>query len=389
MIRHIAFLPFEIGMPLEGRLSELEIPGLEPTAATKQGATLSTDVRFWSDGGERVIALNHLGFGILATLVQQSSKPLNPNTVAMLLVRRAEFHRDAIAGTVEDVKSLIAIKDQIARQCSRAQGKRKRPDLWECVPYVVSLFFLQTETCFQDLQASAQRSVAALLEPSLVNCSDDAGAPDMSLVAQLVDELELGRTGGLCKDVDISPHVEVFMSWAGVVVLTQDGLELQESEELFRYLEVRTQLAWSMAHFCRLWCIHHQGKGKIPARVTSELRLRITPIVRQAVKMTQATSTTRFRQLSDALGQTSELSAEVGSAEVALADLTEFTEIQVLSSRRKYERAVAIALFILTSSQVLPVFFHEPIYSVRMTPLVIATMGVVGAVAVFAIARGT
>ena len=394
MIEQWSFVPFDSGASLSGQLDRINLPAewvpLKETEISKN--RVGQGVRGWiipetaPTDGSRYLYLNEQGFGIyVARTNLWPNAQMEPGIVVDILDVRRKLHIEAISGEGELALQIKVIARYIQEVYSL---RRSRPDIFKGVPYVLSIYL---SDLISEKQIRKTQALLALIEPSLIDSSDD---PEANLSRTHTDRIALIRKlqpetyPDLINDYDRSEDAHAYMSWAGVVVLFDStSPAAPHVRRTYRELEVRTQLAWSMSYFARKWCEASQRERRLPDRVAEELRYRIAPIVRRAVELSDASVGTRMRMILQGLDTSSGLSAQILAAKAGLEDLESYVEFLREKQRIRYNRFVEAALFILACIQAVPIFFQTPLINTPHRFLGLSILVAFAALAILAIIR--
>lgn len=347
-------------------------------------------LRGWEDAPDYFLYLTQQGFGILVKrTLHLPDAHIKAGIVLDILAARRQLHREAISGQGQLASQVRNINDTIHISCS---SKRARPDIFDGIPYILSIFLADPiSKASNQYGPQHQKALLALIEPSLVDTSDD---PDMGIYLTEADRLTMMKNlqvasyPDLMRDYDLSEDTQAFMSWAGVVVLFDTtSPTTPHIRRLYRELEVRTQLAWSMSYYARKWCEVAQHGKKLSDKIAEELRYQMTPIVRRATELSDPSIATRPRRIFEGLDASSGLSAQIAAAQAGLADLESYINYLRERQRHRYNRFVEVALFLLACIQAIPILFKTPLTHTRHPVVVIAVFAALAFLIILLIVR--
>jgi hypothetical protein len=388
MIEQWSFVPFDVGVSLSARLDRVKLSddwSIQSEAEVTENI-VGQRVRSWTKCHDSYVYLNELGFGIYVyKSAHWPEAQVQPSIVLEILEQRRILHRTAIAGGGDLSELIRQLKEDIRNACSL---RLTRPNIFGGIPYVLSIYLINAAIRKTVTQSQA---LLALLEPSLIDSSDDREAGttlDNSQRLSLIKRLHWETYPDLAKDYDVSEDTNAYMSWAGVVVVfNPESLTAPHVRRLYRETEVRTQLAWSMAYYARKWCEAEQRGRRLSSDVAEQLRYNLAPIVRRAVELSDASMASRVRQILQGLDSSSGLSTQILAAQAGLADLESYIDFLRERRQRRYNRFVETALFVVASAQIIPILFPTPLIHTRHPALEVILLIVFVALICLAIIR--
>lgn len=323
-----------------------------------------------SDSGHR-IALDPSGFGLCLSTEEVSLEGgFNAASVAEIIRTRRTFHSEVCSGFHELADLCLALREAATECLSRAELRRCRPHLWRTPPYVLSIYFLETGAPLNDwLNDETRRCLGSLLEPTRLEESvrhlpkeEQRRALSRSIRTNgPVDAVESGRS------IDHSVDTLAFASWAGLVVASEssnDGRRLQ-----YEGLEIRAQLAWSIAHYLRSWADAIADGDEDDIIALNRVEAKAMPRIRNLARL--STGTTRQAGIFEAISATAGLEREIETAERTLELAHRSYEYRIAERNERYNRAIEVLLALVAVSQVLPLVADQPM--IRASPLAVVS----------------
>ncbi len=284
------------------------------------------------------------------------------SSVAEVVIRRRKYHASVIKGQ----NSINRFHRTLTLRLIKHRPKRERPALIRDFPYVLSLFWVcdYGEINFQS--PGVQRSLCALVEPSLVVASKEHDyvddVDDVERVARKIDSISSESTSRYLVDKDIHSNSKCYSSWAGVVVVCDNISKKRVLSNLID-LETRIQTAWLISHYTEKWC-NYLRENEQNVRGIENARWRILPLLKQAKSVHDTSITSRDSAILESLRETSNLDSKVQDADQAFREVREYIEYKSRARSIVYETYVEAALFVLAVCQAVPIFFDIPLVSI-------------------------
>ena len=325
--------------------------------------------------------LERRGFGVLVEHEVTKFEFTKLEDVCRLLIERNLLHNTIRGGSHACAETIASL-----RRFGEAESQDNiRWTWWSGFPYTFSCY-LDERLNPKDIDKEAQLGILAILEPSRFGLGDLDELPTPEIEQKSLEHLALQRIRSM-SEIDLPPdidtHVGVYSSatWSSVVVAGQGGAP-GATPYVYELLEVRTQIAWLAAHLVGQWCADsHVRKAAITSTELDYVRWEVIPLLRGALRFSDAGVSTRYTQIFEAIKESSGLEVEVASTEEALQWSYDAAEREERRKRRRYEIVVEALLGVLTVLQVAVLIHEVPLVSLSRWAASLVLFGVVAIVA--------
>lgn len=362
-LQRVSLVPFELGCGTSPAVIESLVDGdpadrLEPCSPDWSVRLLPRGTKTFRSGDHRLV-IDPMGFGICLDMHEQSLDGFDSLAAARTIRARRQFHSDICSGKHHIADRCHNLRATASATLHQSEKRSARPMLWESPPYVLSMFFLEVAADLDEcLTPEFRRRIAALLEPTRLEervNGEDAGDHETALAAAIdrysdIDTVERKRS------VDHSVDTLALASWAGLVVVSERDAASRRVQ--YEGLEIRAQLAWSVAHYLRQWADAVAGGDHDDIVALNKLESKALPRIRNLAHL--STGTTRQAGIFRAISETAGLDREIETAERTL-DLAHKAHSHAMTERNhRFNRAIEVLLALVAVSQILPLISDQP-----------------------------